>query len=161
MFECMWWPPPISRPRASWGTLFHDFSWCLSKEHWEMKAFANPPHNSDSAPQEQNAGDCTLKMADCVLCPPWALYQLVPPVVTHGYCRCTGCTLPVLERVAPRAIPGYETFWPLVDWDGWDDKWVSGTQESNHGKYCGGEHLKEKEKDHQVPKVSKEYPQHS
>lgn len=59
-----------------------------------------------------------------------------------------GCTLPLVEGVAPRVVLAYETFWTLVDWDGWNDKGVSSTQDSNHCKYCGGEHLKEKERDH-------------
>lgn len=69
----------------------------------------------------------------------------------------TGCTLPIVEGVAPRAIV-HATFRTPVDWDGWDDKWVSSTQESNHSKYCGGEHLKEKERDRQVLKVSQRLP---
>lgn len=88
---------------------------------------------------------------------PWAIYLPVPLVGTQGI---AGCTLPFVEGVAPRAV-AHETLRTLVDWDGGDDEWISSTQESNHSKYCGGEHLKEKERDRQVLKCSRGYPQHA
>lgn len=51
--------------------------------------------------------------------------------------------LPIVEGVSPGVI-GHEAFRTLVDGNGWDDKWVSSTQEANHSKQRGGEHLKAK-----------------
>lgn len=66
------------------------------------------------------------------------------PVVTSEQVNIAGFTLPVLEGVAPCAIIAHETFRTFVDGYSWDDKRVSSTHESNHSKYRGGEHLKEK-----------------
>ena len=84
-------------------------------------------------------------MEDLIPCPPWACTLWCP---LWWHVGIAGCTLPVLEGVAPCAVLAHETFWTLVDWNGWNNKGVSSTQDSNHCKYCGGEHLKEKERDH-------------
>ena len=100
-----------------------------------------------------------LKGATCLRLVNWRWRTLdgVPPTLpralTSGCPRwwhagIAGCTLPLVEGVAPRVVLAYETFWTLIDWDGWNDKGVSSTQDSNYCKYCGGEHLKEKERDH-------------
>lgn len=143
----------ISFSQASWNTFSCYFSWCLSKTQLEVRSWATSLHpHSSSASEKQCTWDFSNEGDRTCAGSPWAIYLPMPLVGTWGI---AGCTLPVLEGVAPRAIV-HETLRTPVDWDGRGDKWISSTQESNHSKYCGGEHLKEKERDRflSVPEVT-------